>query len=393
MAKIEQKIKFFLDERKELNTLRKIRKLRISSSNHCEFRKKKLINFSSNDYLGLSKHPYMVSESLKWLEKFGTSFSASRLVCGTSAEVVEIEEKIAEWKATESSIIVGSGYLANCGAIPALAGRKTAIFADKLNHASLNVGCIQSGAEFNRYRHLDLEHLENLLRNSQAEEKLIVSDTIFSMDGDIAEIQKLYVLSEKYDAMLYLDDAHASGVFGKRGEGSSLDFVEDFSRMIVMGTFSKGMGAYGAYIAGTRNNIDYLVNTCGSFIYSTALPPSAYGAINASIDLVQKKELRQAAKNLLQNSAELLSELEKHKFDCGNSESQIIPIIIGDSAKTIRFTERLIEKGILAVPIRPPTVPQNSSRIRISLNTAHSKEDIKTLSSKLICLFHEISAA
>ncbi len=353
----------------------------------CEFRGQKLIDFSSNDYLALSRHPALAREAAAWLEKFGTSFSASRLVCGTSPETLDLESRIAAWKGTEAAIVVGSGYLANCGAIPALAGRKTAIFADKLNHASLNAGCMQSGADFRRYRHLDFEHLENLLRNSHAAEKLVVSDTIFSMDGDVADCKTLYGISRKHNAFLYLDDAHATGVFGERGQGTPLDFVDDFGNVVIMGTFSKGMGAYGAYLAGTKRNIDFLVNACGSFIYSTALPPSAYGAISAAVELVQTGKVRREAKKLLENAEKLREELRRDGLDCGPSCSQIIPLIVGESARALDVSEKFLAAGILAIAIRPPTVPENSARIRLSINSSHGENEMNRLMAAIGTFF------
>ncbi len=382
-SKIKDKFSSLLGKREKSGILRTLKPIHKISAARCEFRKKELLNFSSNDYLALSTHPALIKESTKWLEKFGTSFSASRLLCGSSHEILELESRIAEWKKCESALIIGSGYLANCGAIPALAGRKSAIFADKLNHASLNAACIQSGADFKRYHHCDYENLESFLRNSQALEKLIVSDSIFSMDGDIADVEKLYILAKKYNAFLYLDDAHASGVFGKNGEGTSLDFVDDFSSVLIMGTFSKGMGAYGAYLAGDKMAIDYLINTCSSFIYSTALPPASYGAISASLDIVQSREIRNRAKKLLKNAEFIRSKMREKKLDYGKSASQIIPIMLGEARRAVEFSERLIDAGILAVPIRPPSVPENSARIRLSLNAAHTVENIKRLMANI----------
>lgn len=376
---IDEKINSFLAKRHENGTVRSLKPTTRAAAPFCEIRGQKLIDFSSNDYLSLSRHPALAKEAAAWLEKFGTSFSASRLVCGTSPEILDLESRIAAWKGTEAAIVVGSGYLANCGAIPALAGRKTAIFADKLNHASLNAGCMQSGADFKRYRHLDMEHLDSLLRNSHAAEKLIVSDTVFSMDGDVADCTALYGISKRHNAFLYLDDAHATGVFGGKGEGSPLDFIEDLNDVIAMGTFSKGMGAYGAYLAGTKRSIDFLVNACGSFIYSTALPPAAYGAISAAVELVQTEKVRRDAKKLLENAEKLREELRRDGLDCGPGGSQIIPLIVGESSKALDVSEKLLADGILAIAIRPPTVPENSARIRLSLNVSHGEKEMTQL--------------
>jgi 8-amino-7-oxononanoate synthase len=383
---IQKRIDLFLEEREKSGTFRSLREVTPISASRCEFRGNVYVNFSSNDYLALSKHPRIVEESLAWTEKFGASSSASRLVCGTIPECVGIEMEIARWKGFEKAIILGSGYLANCGAISALAGRKSAIFADKLNHASLNAGCIQSGADFKRFAHLDYENLGRFLRNSQSEEKLIVSDTVFSMDGDMADIEKLYELSEKYNAILYLDDAHATGVFGSRGEGSSLDFADDKSRIVAMGTFSKGMGAYGAYLAGSEKIIAFFINACQSFIYSTALPPAAYGAIKAGLELVQSAEIRLSAKKLIEKSSRFVSDLRVKGFNCGNTGTQIIPLIFGDSMRVAGISEKLLGDGILAIPIRPPTVPEGGARIRLSFNAGHEDGDIMFLKEKILSL-------
>ena len=341
---ISEKIDSFLNERNKKNSLRKLKKLEKITSKIYRYNNLEVIDFSSNDYLALSEEKSLKYEAEKWLKKFGTSFSASRLVSGNVKEILDLEKKIAEWKNTESAIIIGSGFLANSSVIPALISRKGVIFADKLNHASLNHGCIQSQAEFKRYKHLDYSHLEWMLRNSQTPEKLIVSDSIFSMDGDYADIKKLYELSKKYNAFLYIDDAHATGVFGKYGEGSEISFIDDLSNFIIMGTFSKGMGAYGAYIAGTKKNIDFIINSCSSFIYSTSLPPSVYGSISGAIDAVQRNDIREKVKQVLEMAEILRLKLKEMNFNTGNSSTQIIPIILGNNLSTLKLSEKLLKK-------------------------------------------------
>lgn len=369
-------IKNFIADAERENRKRTLRSITPLSPAESILDGKKVLNFSSNDYLGLSWHPLLREEALKWMDKYGSGSTASRLVCGTNPAIMELEEKIAEWKKSEAVLIFGSGYLANAGIISALANRETIIFADKLNHSSINSGCILSGAKFRRYRHNDMKALKNMLVSSDAStEKLIVSDTVFSMDGDIAPIEEIYDTAQKNNAFLFLDDAHATGVFGNNGEG----LAHADTNTVVMGTFSKAMGSYGAYAACSKELKEYLVNRCSTFIYSTALPPSVCGSISAALGLVRSFEFAAIRTELKNKSAFLREELKKLGYDTGASSTQIIPLIINDTERTLRLSDFLLKKGILAVAIRPPTVPENSSRIRISLNASHSHDNISLL--------------
>ncbi len=367
-------IKDFLKEAEDTKLKRVLRAINPVSARESEFEGRRFLNFSSNNYMALSEHPELRNESVRWGEKYGSGSGASRLITGTSAACLRLEDEIARWKGTEASIVIGSGYLANSGIIPALADRSAVIFADKLNHASLNAGCQLSGAEFLRYRHNDVDHLVSFLeKHKDNPRKLIVSDTVFSMDGDIAPLDDIKRLAKEYDALLYLDDAHASGVFGEHGEGLS-DGAD-----IAMGTFSKALGSYGAYAACSSLMKDYLINRCGTFIYSTALPPAVLGSIAAAVSLVQTPACNEARKNLYEKFTYLRTSLEKAGFDTANSRTPVIPVIIGDSGEVIKLSSKLFEKGILALPVRPPTVPKNTARIRISVNAAHTYEDIDRL--------------
>ena len=367
-------IESFLINAKKQNMLRKLNPMHSISATECVLTNddKTYIDFSSNDYLALAKHPKLVEGSMEWLRKYGTGSRASRLVSGTFPEYIALEEKIADWKGTEAAIIIGNGYMANTGIISALANRHSTVFADKFNHASLNAGVILSKAEFKRYKHNNIEHLEKLISSTMNSDKLIISDTVFSMDGDIANIKKITEIARKYSCMLYFDDAHGTGVYGENGEGLSSKGDADVS----MGTFSKGMGAYGAYVACSRVMKEYFINKCGSFIYSTALPPAAYGAIDASITLVQTAEYTEVRKKLLRKSKYLRDSINSLGYDTGYTETPIIPIIIGSVEKTMQVSAYLKEKGIFAVAIRPPTVPNGSARIRLSLNADHTDAQI-----------------
>jgi len=260
--------------------------------------------------------------------------------------------------------------------LSAIADRNSTVFSDKLNHASLNSGAQLSGAVFRRYRHLDAAHLEDFLEKDSSSRKIVISDTVFSMDGDIADTEKLKKIAALHSALLYLDDAHATGVFGERGEGLASGAGE---MLVSMGTFSKALGSYGAYIACTGDMREYLINKCSTFIFSTALPPATYGAIDAAVDLVQTQEYCEIRRNLLARAANLAKEIRRLGFDTGCTASPIIPVIVGESGKALRISRKLLETGMLAVAIRPPTVPKGSARLRISLNAAHTDNDISRL--------------
>ena len=340
------------------------------------------LDFASNNYLGLADHPYIKEESIRWTNLLGAGSKASRLVSGTFSEYADLEKRIAEWKGTEDALILGSGYMANTGVLSALADRKSVIFADKLNHASLNVGAMLSGADFLRYSHNQLDDLRRKIKifkerseRCASQEMLIVADTVFSMDGDIADISGLAKIAEKENALLYLDDAHATGIFGDKGEGLAHGGVAN----LAMGTFSKAMGAYGAYVACSKVLKEYLVNRCGAFVYTTAPPPGVYGAVSAALELVQSSAFCEIRRILLEKSANLASEIRCMGFDPGAAETPIIPVIIGDVEETLRISQKLISENIFVVAIRPPTVPKGTARLRISLNAEHTDEDIERL--------------
>lgn len=374
-------VKSFIADARERRQFRSLRGIKPLNTAECIYEGRKYLNFSSNNYLALSEHPAIKEESIRWTEKYGVGTGASRLVTGTIDEVLELEARIARWKKTEAAIILGSGYLANTGIISAIADRNSLIFADKLNHASLNNGCLLSGAKFLRYKHNDPRHLRNIISQyGITGRKLIVTDTIFSMDGDVADLQEICAIALEFDAMLYIDDAHGTGVFGECGEGFT-----DPNADIIMGTFSKALGAYGAYAACSADMKDYLINRCGPFIYSTALPPSVYGSISAAIKILDSEELAVIRGSLLEKASNLRDQLSNIGYDIGNSTTHIIPVIVKDNETVLKLAAFLMERGIWAAAIRPPTVPENTARIRISLNTAHTEEHI----SRLVDAFKE----
>ncbi|MGC9974696.1 MAG: 8-amino-7-oxononanoate synthase [Gaiellaceae bacterium] len=335
---------------------------------------KRLVNLSSNNYLGLAGHPRLIEAAAAGAAR-GAGSGSSRLVAGNDPETAALEEKVAAFKGSEAALLVGSGYLANVGVIAALCDRDTAVFADRLNHASIVDGVRLSGAQARRYRHRDLDHLASLLEKSSAARKLIVSDTIFSMDGDTAPLAGLVELKERYGALLQLDDAHGGAVFGAHGEGYAHELGLADRIELQIGTFSKGFGVYGAYVAADRALIDHLVSTCRTLIYSTALPPAVVAAIDTSIDLVTEADDRRRA--LREKSERFRTRLAGLGFDTGGSTTQIVPAIVGSSERALELAHTLEQRGVLAVAIRPPTVPTGGARIRFSLMATHADADLE----------------
>jgi len=335
---------------------------------------KRLVNLSSNNYLGLAGHPALIEAAARGAAR-GAGAGSSRLVAGGDGATEALEQKIADFKGSEAALLLGSGYLANVGAIAALCDRDTAIFLDRLDHASIVDGARLSGAQINRYRHLDLDHLKQLLEKSGAARKLIVTDTVFSMDGDTAPLGELVELKDQFGALLLADDAHGGGVFGPRGEGYAHELGLADRIELQMGTFSKAFGVYGAYIAADRTLIDQLVSTCRTLIYSTALPPAVVAGIGTSLDLVVAADERR--RELRAKSEHFRSRLSELGFDSGASTTQIIPALVGSSERALELAQALEERGVLAVAIRPPTVPAGQARIRFSLMATHTDEDLE----------------
>ncbi|MED1113049.1 8-amino-7-oxononanoate synthase [Bacillus paramycoides] len=346
--------------------------------------KKRMLNLASNNYLGLAGDERLKEAAIVCTKKYGTGATASRLVVGNYPLYDEVERSICNWKGTERSLIVNSGYTANVGAIASLVGRHDIVFSDKLNHASIVDGIILSGAEHKRYRHNDLDHLEKLLKIASPEKKkLIVTDTVFSMDGDTAYLRGLVQLKEKYGAIIIVDEAHASGIYGISGAGLS-HIEKDIAQKIDihMGTFSKALGCYGAYLTGDAIYIEYLQNMMRSFIFTTALPPGTLGAIQKAIEIV--KEDYERRENLIANGAYFRNRLGEAGFDIGNSSTHIVPIVVGSNENALRFSEKLQEIGITAIAIRPPTVPVNSSRIRFAVTSQHTRANLRWATQHII---------
>ncbi|MGI2707695.1 MULTISPECIES: 8-amino-7-oxononanoate synthase [Bacillus cereus group] len=337
----------------------------------------RMLNLASNNYLGLAGDSRLKEAAIEAIRTYGVGATASRLVIGNYSLYEEVEKSICDWKHTEKAMIVNSGYTANVGAISSLMGRHDVIFSDKLNHASIVDGVKLSGAKQKRYRHNDLHHLEQLLQTTPSEKrKLIVTDTVFSMEGDVAHLKELIALKEKYGALLMIDEAHASGIYGERGAGIAHVEPELSKKIdIHMGTFSKALGCYGAYLAGNEVCIDYMRNKMRSFIFTTALPPGVLATIQCAIAIVKEDEARR--KRLLENGAYFRNVLKEAGYNIGNSSTHIVPVIVTSNEAAIRFSRKVQEAGIVAIAIRPPTVPHNSSRIRFTVTSEHTKSDLE----------------
>ncbi len=329
---------------------------------------KTVLNLCSNNYLGLSGHPELIKAEIEYSKKYGAGSTGSRLITGTMEPHIELEEKVAQLKNTEKAIIFNSGYMANIGVIDALTDENSAIFSDELNHASIVDGCRISKAKKFIYKHCDLNHLESLLKKEKrAKKKLIITDTVFSMDGDIAPLKEINFLAKKYGAILMTDDAHATGVLGKNGGGGGEFFSLENEIDIQMGTFGKALGTFGAYVAGRKELIEFLINKARTFIYTTALPPGIIGATIKAIDIVKSSEGYYRRKLLFKRAKILREKLKKAGFNTLNSTTQIIPILIGDEFTTMKISEKLLENGIYVQGIRPPTVPENMCRLRVTV--------------------------
>jgi 8-amino-7-oxononanoate synthase len=349
---------------------------------HVIYQGKRLMDLCSNDYLGLSHHPALIQASRRAASTGGCSATASRLMSGTRGFHERLERLVAELKNTEAALLLGSGYLANTGIIPALCGRHDAVFSDRLNHASIMDGIMLSRAALFRYRHNDFEHLEELLKmhRPSCRRALIVSESLFSMDGDMADIPKLVELKDSYDAMLLIDDAHATGVFGSHGEGAAERHLARHIDVIT-GTFGKALGSYGAYAAVSRSMKEFLVNRCRTFIFSTGLPPSVTAASIAAVEAVMQDNTRR--KYLLELSSAFRKMLELQTGISTCSRSQIVPVMVGSNRLAVELQKELMHAGFFTKAIRPPTVPAGTARVRISLTADHTMQALAELAGTI----------
>ena len=347
---------------------------------------REFIMMASNNYLGLT-HDLRVQQSAKYaVEQYGTGSGGARLTSGTFPLFNELELGIADFKHTEQALVFNTGYMANVGTITALMNKNSIIISDELNHASIIDGCRLSGARIERYNHKDIEHAEHILKNYKSSHKMIITDGVFSMDGDIAPLDKLYELGKEYNALLMVDDAHSTGVLGN-GRGTAHHFgLTDVD--VQLGTLSKALGSVGGYVAGGKELIEYLVNYSRSFIFSTALSPADIGAALEALTIVKNEPL--VVEQLNENTAYMANKLQSMGIEC-DDETPIFPIIVGDNEKALSLAYELELRGIIITAIRPPTVPVGESRLRMTVTAAHSQEQLDYVANTLMDLLVDIN--
>lgn len=357
------------------------RHLRLCSSaqsRRCVMDNKNVLNFCSNNYLGLADDPRLIQAASQAMDQNGFGAGASRLVCGNMGPHEDLEAALACFKGTPAALVFNSGYAANTGIIPALFGRGDIIFSDRLNHASIVDGIILSRAHFKRYPHADMQALEDGLKAAGGhQKKLIVSDTVFSMDGDTAPLKEIVALAKRYGAWVMADEAHGFGVLGENGGGLVEEMGLGARIDIQMGTLSKAAGCFGAYACGSREICDYLLNHARSFIYTTALPPALAAAAQRAVGIIRDEPERR--RKLKENADYVRQGLQRKGFDTLNSTTPIIPVLVKDAFKAMEFSKRLLEKGVFVQAIRPPAVPVNGARLRITVMATHAKEDLDCL--------------
>ncbi|MCK6555094.1 8-amino-7-oxononanoate synthase [Candidatus Binatia bacterium] len=336
---------------------------------------RRVLLLCSNNYLGLANHPALQEAAVRAAMDYGFGAGASRLISGSTRLHQRLEERLAAFKHAEAALLFSSGYHANIGTIAALVGPEDAVFSDALNHASIVDGCRLSRAEVNVYPHCDMEALASQLARSRARRRLVVTDSIFSMDGDTAPLGTICELAERYGAMVMVDEAHATGCVGPNGAGVVAAEGLEERVTVQMGTLGKALGTFGAFVAARRPVVDLLVNVARSFIYTTALPPPVVGAALAALDLAGGDEPRR--EQLAANAELLATGLRARGFDVGSSPCHIVPVLVGDSALTMRMSEHLLSAGVFVQGIRPPTVPQGTARLRTTVMSTHNADDLR----------------
>ena len=375
MSHIESAFDDFLHSREEQNLTRQLTVVSRETRKHINVCNKEYVNFSGNDYLGLTYNNDIMQEMASALQQYGTGANASRLVTGNLDIYERLENKLAVFKQKEAALVMVSGYQTNASVLPALFDSKVhkedvLVFSDKLIHASMHAGCQAAGIKQIRFRHNDMMHLQELLEKHHESDapKFILTETVFSMDGDIAPMDMLRTLADTHQAFLVVDEAHATGVMGYKGAG--LGHQAD----LVIGTFGKAFGVFGAYVACSKTVKKYLINNCGGLIYATGLPPVILGGIEKALDIIPEMDAERTHLRVI--SSLLKNGLHKMGYDTGPSESQIIPMIVGDAGKAIEVSESLKSKGFWVTAVRAPTVPSGQARLRFALSAAHTEKDI-----------------
>lgn len=384
MQTFDDRLSHALDGRRKAGQFRALRPLERLGNGRARVDGRMVLDFSSNDYLGLSHHPHLIARSQEWTQRYGAGSGASRLVAGHSHALAELESRLAAAKNCESALIFASGWQCNASILPPLLdpllweGRKPVVLADKLIHASLYAGCGLAEIQPIRFRHNDMDHLSQLLNAHADAPIMVITESVFSMDGDHANLGAIQSLCTQHNAILYVDEAHATGVLGPNGMGLTVGM----NIPVVMGTFSKALGGFGAYVSGSKTLIDYLTNRASGFIYATALPPPVLGAIDAALDLIPQMEPQRQSLTL--RAQQLRQTLQQAGLNTGASSTQIIPVMVGSEEAALNAATRLKELGILAIAIRPPTVPPGTSRLRVSLSAAHTDADLAHLAQAVI---------
>ena len=364
-----------LAEVKESGLYRRLRAVESAQDAAIILEGQEVLLFSSNNYLGLANHPALKQAAREATQQYGCGSGASRLISGSMAVHHELEQRLATLKKTEATLVFPTGYHANIGVLSALMGAGDTILSDGLNHASIIDGCRLSRADTRVYRHADSAHLAELLQACPPTgQRLIVTDSVFSMDGDLAPLAEIVGLARQYDAWVMVDEAHATGVFGPHGGG----LVEELGLAgqvdIRMGTLGKALGCVGAFVAGSHELIDWLVNRARSFIYTTAIPPAMAAAVLAALDIVEQEPERR--QQLWDNTRFLSDGLRSLGYTLGATRSQILPVIIGEARETMVVAQAILQRGVFAHGIRPPTVPAGSSRIRVTPMATHTQDQL-----------------
>lgn len=349
----------------------------------CEVEGRRLLNFAGNDYLGLAGDPRLQAAAARAAADAGTGARASPLVCGRTEWHERLELRLAEFEQTEAALLFPSGFAANVGTITALVGRGDAVYCDRLNHASLIDGCKLSSAALKVYPHCDVAALDQTLaKGIDYRRRLIVTDSVFSMDGDEAPLRELCELAARHDAMLLIDEAHATGVYGRSGRGLTEAQDVDSPRIVKVGTLSKALGSIGGFVVGSRQLIDWLFNAARTQMFSTGLPPAACAAASAAVEIVQREPEQRA--RLLRESHRLREGLpQTHAEFCSGGNGPIIPVVLGDPDQAVAIAQALEHRGFLVACVRPPTVPRGTARLRISLSAAHAADDVTALAEAI----------
>ena len=370
----------FIDEEisklKETGLYNTIRTISSSLSSNVVVNGKKVIDMCSNNYLGLANNPVLKEVAKKMIDEYGVGPAAVRSIAGTTDKHLELEKKLAAFKHVESSIHLQSGYCANLGVISSLVGEDDIIFSDELNHASIIDGCRLSKAKIVRYKHTDIEDLENQLKSYKSNNcrKLVITDGVFSMDGDIAPLDKITEVAKKYDAIVYVDDAHGEGVLGRNGAGIVDHFKLHNIVDVEVGTLSKAFGIVGGFAAGSERLVDYLKQKVRPFLFSSAVTLADVGAAIAAVDLLQSSS--EPVNNLWENARYFQNKMKESGFDIGKTQTPITPIMLGDVKLAREFSSKLFENGIFAQAIGYPTVPMGKARIRVMIHAIHTQDDL-----------------